>query len=49
MPSNIFLNDTTAAGRLMELFDFSPGSINNLASFHNALGIILTGRRHLIL
>jgi len=31
----------------MELFDFSRGSINNLASFHNASGIILTVGRYL--
>ena len=47
MPSNIFLNDTTAAGRPMKLFDFSDGVINNLASFHNASGIFLTVRRYL--
>jgi len=39
MPSNTFLNDT--AGRPMELFGFSDGSIN-LTSSHNASGILLT-------
>jgi hypothetical protein len=46
MPSNTFLNDTTAAGRPMVLFDFSDGVINNLASFHNASGIFSTAGRY---
>ena len=41
MPSNTFLNDI-AAGRPMELFSFLLEDINNLASFHNASGILLT-------
>jgi len=47
MPSNTFLSDI--AGRPTELFDFAGGSINNLASFHNASGIFLTVRRYLTL
>jgi hypothetical protein len=49
MPSNTFLNDTTAAGRPMELFDFCDGVINNLASFHNTSGIFLTVGKYLTL
>jgi hypothetical protein len=46
MPSNTFLNDTAAVSQ-MELFDFSDGVINNLASLHNTSGILLTVGRYL--
>jgi len=45
MPSNTFLNDI-AAGRPMELFSFLLEDINNLASFHNVSGILLTVRKY---
>jgi len=49
MPSNTFLNYITAAGHQMVLFDFSDGSINNLASFQNTSRILLTVGRYLTL